>query len=175
MNAGFIYIVCTLRFHTFRPPSPCVDAHMLLAYTLFPLVWAYRYFLKKIFQRLSIKKTHTTLQNKETTVQSYQKILNQNTKKSPGIKGTLFNCTGEMGMDNFGCLNSSLSLLLFCSKTAKKIYGIHTLTADCNHPPPPPSAPHSTLHSPPSTPHSTLRFPLHYEPVLLAGPPLPST
>ena len=40
---------------------------------------------------------------KETTVQSYQKILNQNIKKSLGIEGALFNCTGEMGMDNFGC------------------------------------------------------------------------
>ena len=59
-------------------------------------------------------KKHTTLQNKETTVQSYQKCLNQNTKKSPGIEGALFNCTGKMGMDNFGCLNR----LIFCSYTS---------------------------------------------------------
>ena len=33
---------------------------------------------------LSIKEPETTLQNKETNVQSYCKISNQNTKKSPG-------------------------------------------------------------------------------------------
>ena len=40
-----------------------------------------------------------TLQNKETTVQNYRKMSNQNI--------ALFNCTGEMGMNNFGYLNSS--------------------------------------------------------------------
>ena len=36
-------------------------------------------------------------------------MLNQNTKKSPGIYfRALFNCTGEMGMDNFGDQNNSL-------------------------------------------------------------------
>ena len=39
-------------------------------------------------------------------------MLNKNTKKSSEIKRELFNCTGEMGMDNFGCLNSSF--ILFC-------------------------------------------------------------
>ena len=48
----------------------------------------------------------TINQNKETTVSSYWKMSNQNTKKSPGIEFALFNCTGEMGMDNFGYLNS---------------------------------------------------------------------
>ena len=42
---------------------------------------------------LSIKETQTTLQNKETTVQSYRKISNQNAK-SPGIEVVLFICTG---------------------------------------------------------------------------------
>ena len=59
---------------------------------------------------LSIKEPQTTLQTKETTIQSYQEMLNQNTKKSPEIKVVLFNCTGEMGMGNFGRLSSSLSL-----------------------------------------------------------------
>ena len=46
------------------------------------------------------------LQNKETLL-NYQKMSNQNTKEKPGIEFTLFNCTGEMGKDNFGYLNSS--------------------------------------------------------------------
>ena len=33
-------------------------------------------------------------------------MSNQNTKKSPGIEGALFNCTRDMRMDNFGCLNA---------------------------------------------------------------------
>ena len=59
---------------------------------------------------LSIKELQTTLENKETTVESYRKMSNQNTKKNPRIEVALFNCTEEMRMDNFGCLNSSLSL-----------------------------------------------------------------
>ena len=57
---------------------------------------------------LSIKEPHITLQNKETTVQSYQKMSNQNTKKSPGIEFVLFKCTREIGIDKFGYLNSAL-------------------------------------------------------------------
>ena len=59
---------------------------------------------------LSIKEPQT-LQNKETTVQSYQKISNQNTKKSPGIEFALFNCTREMGMDYFGNQTRPLSFI----------------------------------------------------------------
>ena len=51
-----------------------------------------------------------TLQNKETSIENYQEISNENTKNSPGIESALFNCTGEMRMDNFGYLNS----LLYC-------------------------------------------------------------
>lgn len=54
-----------------------------------------------------------TLQSKETFVQSYWKISNQNTKKSTRINFALFNCTAEMEMDNFGYLNRSLSLFYF--------------------------------------------------------------
>ena len=60
------------------------------------------------------------MQNKETTVQSYQKMWNQNTKKSTGIEGALFNSMDEIGMDNFGCLNRSFSLFLFCNEPAKE-------------------------------------------------------
>ena len=65
--------------------------------------------------------TQTMLQNKETAVQSYRKMSNQNIKKSAGIEDELFNCTREMGMDNFGCQNSSLTNL------RKKVYDVCTL------------------------------------------------
>ena len=35
------------------------------------------------------------LQNKETTVQSYRKILNKSTKKSYGIKGAMYGGDGN--------------------------------------------------------------------------------
>ena len=62
------------------------------------------------------------LQNKEANVQNYQKMLNQNTKKNPGIEFALFNCKGEMGMDNFGYLSN-----LLYNETVKKFYGVRTL------------------------------------------------
>ena len=64
-----------------------------------------------------MKELQTLLQNKETTVQSSRKMSNQNTKKSPGIKVALFNGTGDIGMNIFGCLNRSLSLFYFCFLT----------------------------------------------------------
>ena len=45
------------------------------------------------YKLLSIKELYTKLQNKEAIVQSYRKMSNQNTKKSPGIQSALFNCT----------------------------------------------------------------------------------
>ena len=64
------------------------------------------------------------IQNKETTAQSCRKILNKKTKKSPWIEGALFNCTGEIGMDNFDCMHGSLYFFLFFSVTdlRKKIW-----------------------------------------------------
>ena len=62
---------------------------------------------------LSVKEPQTTLQNKETTVPCYRKMSNQNTKKSPGIEFALFNCTGEMRMDNFVYLSSSLYFMAY--------------------------------------------------------------
>ena len=70
---------------------------------------------------LSIKEPQTNLQNKETTVQSYRKTSNQNTKKSPGIEFALFNCAGKMRKDNFGYLNSSLFLFYFYFVTNLRI------------------------------------------------------
>ena len=51
---------------------------------------------------LSIKEPQTLSQQKETNRQSYQKISNQKTKKSPEIKFEICNYTGEIRMDNFG-------------------------------------------------------------------------
>ena len=55
-----------------------------------PLVQSYGYcFFKEdltdaFCELLSTKEAQTTLQNKDTTIKSYQKMLNQNAKKSSG-------------------------------------------------------------------------------------------
>ena len=68
----------------------------------------YRRYDRDIFcELLSFKEPQTTLQNKETDVQSYQKMSNQNTKNSLRIEFVFYNCTEDMAMDNFGYLNSS--------------------------------------------------------------------
>ena len=111
-----IHKVRTLRFRNFRPLSLCT---CIYAFILHPLPFSTsvrilffkedKTHLSHIFcELLSIKEPHVTLQNKETTVQSYQKMSDQNAMKSPGIEFALFNCTGEIGMDNFGYLNSTL-------------------------------------------------------------------
>ena len=131
--------------------SPTVRAHMLLAYTPSPpSTSAQILFFKedmayKFCEFLSIWEPQTTLQIKETTVQSYRKITNQNTKKNPGIEFTLFNYTRDMERNNFDCLNSSLSLILFCNEPAKK-YDARTLTVE------PPPIGSSTLLAGPSIP-----------------------
>ena len=70
---GVIHKVGTLRFHNFRPPLPPVGAHTILAYILFFKEDMTRYIFCEL---LSIKGSQTTLQNKETNVQSYRKMLN---------------------------------------------------------------------------------------------------
>ena len=98
-----------------------------------------------------MKELQTLLQNKETTVQSSRKMSDQNTKKSPGIKVALFNGTGYMGMNIFGCLNRSLSLFYFCFLTnlRKKIFMAY-IRLQLNPPPPPPSPPYEPVRRPPS-------------------------
>ena len=119
--------------------SPTVRAHTLLAYTLSPpststqILFFKEDSADKFCEFLSIREPQTTLQIKETTVQSHRKMSNQNTKKSPGIEFTLFNYTGDMEMNNSACLNSSLFLILFCNEPAKKYYDARTLTVE---PPP---------------------------------------
>ena len=76
-------------------------------------------FFKDMTELPSIKEPENSVTKKRTTVQSYQKMLNKNIK-SHGIKVALYNCTWEIGMDNSGCLNKSLSLFLFCNKSAKR-------------------------------------------------------
>ena len=44
----------------------------------------------------------------------------QNTKKTPGMKGALFNCTGLVRIDNFDCLNSSLYFISILQRTCEK-------------------------------------------------------
>ena len=68
------------------------------------------------------------MQNKETTVQSYQKMWNQNTKKSTGIEGALFNSMDEIG---------HFLYFYFVINLQKKIYGVRMLTAE-----PPPRPPY---------------------------------
>ena len=67
------------------------------------------------------KKHKQRYKTKGTTIQSYRKISKQNIKKGPGIEieGAHFNCTGEMGIDNLGCLNSSH--FYFVASLQKKI------------------------------------------------------
>ena len=47
-------------------------------------------------------------------------MLNQNIKKSPGIKVADFNCTWDTEMDEFGSLNNSPSLFYILQQTSKK-------------------------------------------------------
>ena len=63
-------------------------------------------------------------------------MSNQNTKKSPEFKCAPFNWAGELEMDNFSCLNSSVSVFYFYFVTKNIVnYGVHTLTVE------PPSSP----------------------------------
>ena len=49
-------------------------------------------------------------------------MLNQNTERDPGIKGALFNCKDEKGMDNFGYLNSLYYFTFILYWTCKKTF-----------------------------------------------------
>ena len=82
---------------------------------------------------LSIKKAQTALQNKETTVQSYWKMSDQNTKKIPGIEVAFFNRTGEI-MDNFDYLNSSQYFYFVRNPRKKKIMAHIRLQLNLSHP-----------------------------------------
>ena len=59
---------------------------------------------------LSVKEPQPMLQYKKNYC---TKLLeNINIKKSPGIEGALFNCMGDMRMDNLDCPNSSFSFII---------------------------------------------------------------
>ena len=68
-----------------------------------------------------MKEPQTSLQNKEITGQSYQKISNKNTKKNPRIEFGFSNSTGEIGMDNSGYL--TLFYFYFVVNLIKKFVG----------------------------------------------------
>ena len=64
-------------------------------------------------------------------------MSNQKATNSPGIEVAFFNSTGDMEIDNVGCLKSLLLFLFyFVTNLRKKNYGVRTLTAE---PPPFPS------------------------------------
>ena len=109
---GVIHKERTLRFRNFRKtPSPL---YVHIRFELTPLHPQRKSSLsdRDMFSELlSMKEPQTTLQNKETTVRSYRKMFNQSTSKRPGIEFVLFNCTEEMGMDNFVYLNSSFCFI----------------------------------------------------------------
>ena len=116
-----------------------------------------RYDRDMFCELLSMKQPQTTSQNKQTTLQSNQKMLNKNMKKSPSIKVTLFNCTGEIGIDNRDYLNSSLCLFYFyfAKNLQKNSYGVRTFTGE--YPPSPIRA--STLSAgPPLSPSERTYF-----------------
>ena len=60
---------------------------------------------------LSIKEPQKTLPNKETT-KALRKCWIKTPRKALGIDVALSNCTREIGMDNFGCLNSSYFIFI---------------------------------------------------------------
>ena len=78
------------------------------------------------FDRIGfIHKAHTPSCRNKTTVQNYWKMSNQNTKKRPGTEFKLFNCTREIGMDNFGYLNSSLYFYFVTNLRKKFMAYVH--------------------------------------------------
>ena len=125
VRRSYIKYVCS-DFLILDPPSRCTCTY---AFSLHRM-WFVREDVSerdKFCELLSIKEPQTTLQNKETTVQSCRKMLNKNAKKSPEIEGAIFKCTREMEMDNFGHLNSSLYLFCFfllrtCEKKLWRTY-----------------------------------------------------
>ena len=65
----------------------------------------------------------------------YKAIEKCQIKSSRRALGTIFNCTGEVGMDNFGCLNSSLSLFFSNEPAKKKTTAYVRLKLNLNPPP----------------------------------------
>ena len=79
---------------------------------------------------LSIKEPQTTLQNKETTVQSYRKMSIQNTKKSLGTKLVLLTVRERWEWTILVVWMAHLLCSYFVTKLRKENYGAHTLTAE---------------------------------------------
>ena len=98
-------------------PSLTACAYALLAYAPSPLVraYVYRFFKRNMTEIYFVNFYQSKHRKQRYKIKKllYQKMSNQNSKKSPGIEGAAFNVTKEMGMVNFGCLNSLLSLFYF--------------------------------------------------------------
>ena len=104
------------------PPCTCTYAFSL--HPLLPVrVYGY-YLLIKMCQICFVNSyqsnNHRQRYKIKKLVQSYQKIQIKTPRRAFDRVCIFLNYTGEMGMDNFGCLNSSLSLFLFCNKPVKK-------------------------------------------------------
>ena len=90
-----IHKVDLLRFCNFKPLFPLFvhilfSLHRILPSTSTRIIFFKEHLTDIFCELLSIKEPQTMLQNKETTVQSYQKMLNLSTKKSPGVQGCTF-------------------------------------------------------------------------------------
>ena len=117
---GVIHKVLRSDIVILDSPPPPVLTHTLLAYTPTPSTSVRILFLKEDMTRAHFVNYYQLKNHKKRyKIQSYRKMWNKNTKKSPRIEVALFNFTGEARMDNFGCLNSSL-YFLFCNDFAKK-------------------------------------------------------
>ena len=82
-------------------------------------------------------------------MQSYRKMSNRSTNKRSGIGFALFNCTGDMGMNNFGYLNSSFYFISNFERTCKKEIMADVLLELNLHSPPAPKWPSKLLAEPP--------------------------
>ena len=99
-------------------PRPPVRAHTLLAY--------FKDMAQTNFANYYQSKNHKQCYKiKELMYKAIKNCSIRTPKKNSGIKFALFNCTGEMEMDNFGYLSTHFILLLFCNEPEKKIYGVH--------------------------------------------------
>ena len=145
LTCGVICKVHRLRVCNIRPASHLyVHLHQYIRTNVHLRTYFKKDMTNVFCELLSIKEPQAALQNKEATAQSYHKMLNNNTKQSPRIKVTFFECMGEMGMNICGCVNNSLSLFYFCLQQIFKEKNLwptyaSTLYSQMDHPSPPSS------------------------------------
>ena len=110
VTAGVIQKVDTLRFGNFRPllPLPCTCTYDFSLHSLSPITSARIVFFKEDVTRylllITINQWATNIFTKERNCcTKLSKSVESNTKKF-----ALFNCTGEVRINNFDCVSSSL-------------------------------------------------------------------